>query len=62
MDIGDNCLISSIPIKDIHKDSLNICELFVDVKMEIYIFGKTQKINTYKNVSQFTQQLQNMFF
>ena len=29
--------------------------------MEIYIFGKTQKINSCKTVSQFTQQLRGVF-
>ena len=60
MDIGDNFSISPIPLKGLHKNSLRICELFWDVYIEIYIFGKTQEINIYKTVSQFTQQLQDI--
>ena len=33
-------------------------EPFLDVKKEIYIFGKTQKISIYKTESQFTPQIQ----
>ena len=33
---------------------LKNCELFLYVKMEIWIFGKTTKINSFKTVSQFT--------
>ena len=62
MDIGDGFPISPTPLKGIHKDSLKIREIFRDVKMEIYISGKTPKINRCKNVSQFTQQLQDIYF
>ena len=61
MDIGNNILISPTPYKGLHKDSLKIHELFLDVKMEICISVKTQKINIYITVSQFTQQLQKKF-
>ena len=50
--------ISPTPVKILHKDSLKIRELFWCIKTEIYIYEKTQKINIYKTVSQFTQQLQ----
>ena len=43
--------ISSIILNGLQRDSLKIFELFWDVKMEIYIFGKTQKINSCKTVS-----------
>ena len=59
MDIWD-FFILTIPLKGLHKDSLKICELVQDVKMEIYIFGKTRKINSCKTVSQFAQQLQGL--
>ena len=36
-------MISLIPLKGLHKYLLKISELFWDVKIEIYIFGKTQK-------------------
>ena len=36
--------IQSLLIKGLHKYSLDICELFWDVKMENGFFGKIQKI------------------
>ena len=51
MDIEDFLILSPL-IKGLHKYSHDICELFWDVKMEIYIFGNT-KNNIYKTVSIF---------
>ena len=42
--IGGGFSISPTPLKGLYKDSLKICELFRYVKMEICIFGKTQKL------------------
>ena len=39
-------LIQPLLLKGLHKYTLNICELFWDVKMEIGLFGKIQKIET----------------
>ena len=36
-------LIPLILPKNLHKDSLKICELFLDVKMENGLLGKIQK-------------------
>ena len=36
-------LIPQFLLKGIYKYSLQICELFLDVKTDICIFGKTQK-------------------
>ena len=60
MDIEDNFSISPILLNVLHKDPLDICELFWDVKIEIFIFSKTPKINIHKTSIQFTQQLQDI--
>ena len=54
MGIGNNILIPPRLLKVLHWDFHNICELFWDVKMETYIFGKIPKINSRKTASQFT--------
>ena len=55
MNIGDHFLVSPTPLKGIYKDSIKIHDLFLDVKMGIFIFGQTQKIDSCKTGSQFTQ-------
>ena len=42
--------------KSLIKELSSMCELFGHVKMRIYNFEKTLKINSYKTVSQFTKQ------
>ena len=44
MDIGDIFSVSPITLKGLHKGTLNFSELFWDIKMEISIFGKIQKL------------------
>ena len=44
-------------IKAPHKDTLNIRELFWDVKMEDGILGWTQKYNEHETSTYFTPQL-----
>ena len=46
---------------DIGDSNLDIRELFWEVKTEIWLFCKTQKINSWKTVSQFTQKMQNIY-
>ena len=60
MDIGDFS-ISPIPLKGLHKYSLNICEIFKDVQLEICNLQKNPKIDSSKAISEFTQQLQDSF-
>ena len=54
MDVGDNFSISPNPLKGLHKYSLNIYELFWDVKMEICIFEKKQNQHLQKCKSIYT--------
>ena len=53
MDIGDNFYNSFTPLKGLYIDSLNICELFLYVKMQDGHFGKTPKIQRHKTGKHF---------
>ena len=44
-------------LKGAHKDFLNICELFWDVKNGKWIFGKTKTYNKHETGTHFTPQL-----
>ena len=45
----------------IHKYTPQYLRALLRFKIEIFIYGKTPKTNSYKTLSQFTQQLQHFF-
>ena len=57
IDIRTIFLNHNLLLKVIHKDPLNIFELFWDVKMEMEFWGETQKYNKHRNGTHFTPQL-----
>ena len=61
MDIEANILISAIPLMGLQKYPLKIIGIFWDLKIQICINDKTQKMNIYKTVSQSAEQLHFFF-